>query len=71
MIYRQTAIGSVRKLNGSEPGELVSVATNSGIDGNYPLGDRDPTVGRLDWANTALAGKRIFDQRPTIIATAA
>ena len=64
-----TDISNVHKLNGSETGELISVVTNSGIEGNYTLGDRDPTVGWLDWAKTALVGKSIVDLLPTMTST--
>ena len=38
-----TDISNVHKLNSSETGELISVVTNSGIEGNYAIGDRDIT----------------------------
>ena len=40
-----TDISKLHKLNGSETGELISVVTNSGIEGNYTIGDRDITAG--------------------------
>ena len=52
-----TDISNVHKLNSSETGELISVVTNSGIEGNYTLGDRDTNSGlarlgqdRIWWA---------------------
>src|SRR5271169_5955427 len=44
-----TDLGKYHSLNG-ERGELISVVTNSGIEGNYTLGNRNPTAGWLDWA---------------------
>ena len=38
-----TDISKLHKLNSSETGEMISVVTNSGIEGNYTLGDRDIT----------------------------
>src|SRR4051812_45795381 len=40
-------------LNG-ERGELISIVTESGIEGNYTLGNRNPTPGWLDWAKPTL-----------------
>jgi len=41
-----TDLGSYHSLNG-ERGELVSIVTNSGIEGNYTLGNRNPR--RTGW----------------------
>ncbi len=41
---------SIHRLNGSETGEIVAVVTNSGIEGNYSLGNRGRTTGWLEWA---------------------
>ena len=49
-----TDLGNVHKLNSTETGELISVVTNSGIEGNYTIGDRSTTPGWLAWAKTAL-----------------
>jgi hypothetical protein len=56
-----TDISKLHKLNSSETGELISVVTNSGIEGNYTIGDRDITVGWLDWAKPVLVGKSVID----------
>jgi len=64
-----TDISNVHKLNGSETGELISVVTNSGIEGNYTIGDRDITVGWLEWAKAMLVGKSIIDLLPTFTST--
>ena len=64
-----TDIANVHKLNGSETGELISVVTNSGIEGNYTIGDRDITVGWLEWAKPMLVGKNIIDLLPTFTST--
>jgi len=58
-----------RKLNSPETGELLSVVTESGIEGNYTLGDRNATPGWLDWAKPNLVGKNIMDILPTLTST--
>lgn len=63
-----TDLGNYHSLNG-ERGELISVVTQSGIEGNYTLGNRNPTVGWLDWAKSALVGKNVVDVLPTITST--
>jgi L-alanine-DL-glutamate epimerase-like enolase superfamily enzyme len=58
-----------RKLNSPETGELLSIVTNSGIEGNYTIGDRNATPGWLDWAKPALVGKNLMDLLPTLTST--
>ena len=55
-------------LNG-ERGEIVSVVTESGIEGNYTLGNRNPTMGWLDWAKSTLVGKSVVDLLPVLTST--
>ena len=64
-----TDLTDVHKLNTTETGELVSVVTQSGIEGNYTLGDRNRTEGWLNWAKSALVGKNVIDVLPGIAAT--
>ena len=64
-----TDISNIHKLNSPETGELLSVVTNSGIEGNYTIGDRNATPGWLDWAKTALVGKSVIDLLPTLTST--
>jgi len=64
-----TDISQVHKLNSPESGELLSVVTNSGIEGNYTLGDRNATTGWLEWAKPALVGKSVIDLLPTLTST--
>ena len=64
-----TDISKLHKLNSSETGELISVVTNSGIEGNYTIGDRDITVGWLEWAKPVLVGKSVIDLLPTLTST--
>jgi L-alanine-DL-glutamate epimerase-like enolase superfamily enzyme len=64
-----TDISSVHKLNSPETGELLSIVTNSGIEGNYTIGDRNATPGWLEWAKPALVGKNIMDILPTLTST--
>jgi len=44
-----TDLGDVHKLNGTESGEIVAIVTNSGIEGNYTLGNRERTTGWPRW----------------------
>ena len=61
-------LSNFRRLNGSETGEIVSVVTNSGHEGNYTIGNRGLTPNWLEWAKPALLGKNIIDLLPTITA---
>ena len=63
-----TDLGNYHSLNG-ERGELIAIVTNSGIEGNYTLGNRNPTVGWLEWAKPALVGKNVLDVLPTLTST--
>jgi L-alanine-DL-glutamate epimerase-like enolase superfamily enzyme len=62
-------LSNFRRLNGTETGEIVSVVTNSGHEGNYTIGNRALTPNWLDWAKPALVGKNVIDLLPTITAT--
>ena len=64
-----TDMSNIHKLNGTETGELISVVTNSGIEGNYTIGDRSTTPGWLEWAKPVLVGKNIMDLLPTFTST--
>jgi L-alanine-DL-glutamate epimerase-like enolase superfamily enzyme len=64
-----TDISKIHKLNSPETGELLSVVTNSGIEGNYTIGDRNATAGWLEWAKPALVGKSVVDLLPTLTST--
>jgi L-alanine-DL-glutamate epimerase-like enolase superfamily enzyme len=62
-------LSSFRRLNSSETGEILSVVTNSGHEGNYTIGNRGLTPNWLEWAKPALVGKNVIDLLPTITAT--
>jgi L-alanine-DL-glutamate epimerase-like enolase superfamily enzyme len=64
-----TDLGDIHKLNSTETGEIISVVTHSGIEGNYTIGDRNRTVGWLEWAKSTLVGKNVIDLLPTLTAT--
>src|SRR5471032_2927931 len=64
-----TDISKIHKLNSPETGELLSIVTNSGIEGNYTIGDRNATAGWLEWAKPALVGKSVIDLLPTLTST--
>ncbi|MGD0840810.1 MAG: mandelate racemase/muconate lactonizing enzyme family protein [Candidatus Acidiferrales bacterium] len=64
-----TDMTGIHKLNGTETGEIISVVTEDGIEGNYTLGNRNRTEHWLDWAKPALVGKNILDLLPNLTAT--
>ena len=61
-----TDLGNVRKLNSPETGEIVSLVTNSGVEGNYTIGNRGNPPGWLEYAKRACVGKSLWDLLPTI-----
>lgn len=63
-----TDLGKYHSLNG-ERGDLISIVTNSGIEGNYTLGNRNPTKDWLQWAKPALVGKSVIDVLPVLTST--
>jgi L-alanine-DL-glutamate epimerase-like enolase superfamily enzyme len=64
-----TDMGDLHRLNSTETGEIVTVVTNSGIEGNYTIGNRERTTGWLEWAKPTLVGKNVVDVLPTLTAT--
>jgi L-alanine-DL-glutamate epimerase-like enolase superfamily enzyme len=62
-------VSGFRRLNSGETGEILSVVTNSGHEGNYTIGNRSLTPNWLEWAKPALLGKNIIDLLPAITAT--
>jgi D-galactarolactone cycloisomerase len=54
-------IGNVRRLNSSETGEIVSIVTNSGIEGNMTIGNRGNPPGFLEYAKRRVLGKNALD----------
>jgi L-alanine-DL-glutamate epimerase-like enolase superfamily enzyme len=60
---------NIHKLNSSETGEIVSIVTHDGVEGNYCLGNRSRTEHWLDWAKPNLTGKSVLELLPTITAT--
>jgi L-alanine-DL-glutamate epimerase-like enolase superfamily enzyme len=62
-------VSGFRRLNSTETGEIVSVVTNSGHEGNYTIGNRGLTPNWLEWAKPALLGKNVIDLLPAITAT--
>ena len=63
-----TDLGNYRSLN-QERGELVSITTNSGIEGVYTLGNRNGTPRWIDWAKGALVGKSVLELLPSLTST--
>jgi L-alanine-DL-glutamate epimerase-like enolase superfamily enzyme len=64
-----TDISNIHKVNTTETGELLSVVTTSGIEGNYTIGNRNRTPGWLEWAKGALLGKSVIELLPTLVST--
>lgn len=64
-----TDVSNLRRLNGTETGEIISLVTNNGIEGNYTIGNRNTTPGWLEWAKPVLMGKNVLDLLPVITAT--
>ena len=62
-------LSNFRRLNSTETGEILSVLTNSGHEGNYTIGNRGLTPNWLGWAKSALLGKNVIDLLPAITAT--
>ncbi len=59
----------LHRLNSTETGEIVSIVTADGIEGNYALGNRSRTEHWLDWAKPNLTGKSVIELLPTLTAT--
>jgi L-alanine-DL-glutamate epimerase-like enolase superfamily enzyme len=59
---------TLRRINSPESGEVVSIVTNSGIEGNYTLGNRVPGTGWLEYAKAVCVGENIFDLLGGLIA---
>jgi len=62
-------ISKIHKLNSPETGEILSVVTNSGFEGNYTIGDRNATPGWLEWAKPTLVGRSVIDLLPVLTST--
>jgi len=62
-------VSNLRRLNTTETGEIISIVTNSGVEGNYTIGNRSTTPGWLEWAKPVLVGKNVLDLLPTITST--
>jgi len=58
--WRNTGAG----LNGG--GEIASLVTASGIEGNFTLGNRGNPPGWIDFAKANCVGKNLFDILPTV-----
>ena len=57
-------LGNVRRLNITETGEIVSIVTNSGIEGNMSIGNRASPPGEprfLEYAKSKVLGKSALD----------
>jgi L-alanine-DL-glutamate epimerase-like enolase superfamily enzyme len=64
-----TDVTNIHRLNSGETGEILSVVTSTGLEGNYALGNRGRTEGWLEWAKPVLTGKSVLDLLPSIAAT--
>ena len=61
-----TNLGDIRRINSSEGGEIVSIVTASGVEGNYTLGNRSAGTGWLEYAKGVCLGKNVLDLLPTL-----
>jgi L-alanine-DL-glutamate epimerase-like enolase superfamily enzyme len=61
---------AMRRINSPESGEIVSLVTASGIEGNYTLGNRVPGTGWLEYAKGVCLGKSVLDLLPALVASA-
>jgi len=61
---------TLRRINSPESGEIVSLVTASGIEGNYTLGNRVPGTGWLEYAKGVCLGKSVLDLLPALVASA-
>jgi L-alanine-DL-glutamate epimerase-like enolase superfamily enzyme len=64
-----TDTANIHRLNSTETGEIVTLVTAGGIEGNYTIGNRDRTTGWLEWAKATLVGKNVLDLLPALNAT--
>ena len=61
-------LGDIRRINSSEGGEIVSIVTAGGIEGNYTLGNRSTGAGWLQYAKGVCLGKNVLDLLPVVTA---
>jgi L-alanine-DL-glutamate epimerase-like enolase superfamily enzyme len=57
-------LGNIRRLNITETGEIVSIVTNSGIEGNMSIGNRASPPGEprfVEYAKSRVLGKSALD----------
>src|ERR1700690_2251158 len=62
-------LGNLHKLNSTETGEIISIVTHDGIEGNYTLGNRNRTENWLESAKPNLTGRSVLELLPTLTAT--
>ncbi len=67
-IYVTNLGSSMRRINSPESGEIVSIVTASGIEGNYTIGNRVPGTGWLEYAKGLCLGKSVVDLLPSLTA---
>jgi len=60
---------NIRKINSGESGEIVSIVTADGVEGNYTLGNRVAGTGWLDYAKAVCLGKNVLDLLPSLAAS--
>ena len=61
-------LGSIHKFNSPESGEICSIVTACGIEGNYTIGNRVPGTGWLAYAKETCLGKNVIDLLPVLSA---
>jgi L-alanine-DL-glutamate epimerase-like enolase superfamily enzyme len=61
-------LGDIRRINSGESGEIASIVTAGGIEGNYTLGNRVSGAGWLEYAKSVCLGKSVVDVLPALAA---
>jgi L-alanine-DL-glutamate epimerase-like enolase superfamily enzyme len=61
-------LGDMRRINSGESGEIASIVTAGGIEGNFTLGNRVPGTGWLEYAKSTCLGKSVIDVLPALTA---
>ena len=64
-------LGDLRRINSTEDGEIVSIVTAGGIEGNYTLGNRTAGTGWLEYAKGVCLGRNVLDLLPMLAAAPA
>jgi len=67
-VYATKLGPAIRRINSPESGEIVSLVTAGGIEGNYTLGNRVAGTGWLEYAKSVCLGNSVLDLLPRLMA---